>query len=390
MPASPLLVLLSPEDLQAGIPTSIDILDVQGRLLLGRGAVIHSLEKLEKLRQAARKLASPADEPDDAGHSVFHRMEGIVGQLSQMEAGWSRGKGLHFLPQVQALAGRLVACCDADGDAALAQPHLDCHHGYSTLHHVLAAVVGLRLSRALGWDEARRHSLAAAALTHDIALLKHRKILEHEAPLSGEEHQLVRSHPEEGLAMLLQFGVRDHLWLRIVREHHETLCGDGYPRGLAGDQLSEEVRVMSLADAYSAMLRPRPFRGRKLASEAIDDLRLNSSKRYDPELVEMLVGELGIYPAGSVLSLANREVAVTIRNNPDNPHLPWIKAVRAGTGRPFIQPVARDPGQERFAIAGILPAEACFCLMKHVGDMWDDWQGPLGVPAPVAEPPLLA
>jgi HD-GYP domain-containing protein (c-di-GMP phosphodiesterase class II) len=73
---------------------------------------------------------------------------------------------------------------------------------------------------------------------------------------------------------------------QIVYQHHERIDGSGYPRGLAGDDILTEARIMTVADVVEAMASHRPYRPALGIDIAIDEIQKNSGRYYDPDAVE--------------------------------------------------------------------------------------------------------
>ena len=124
------------------------------------------------------------------------------------------------------------------------------------------------------------------ALLHDIgkiAVPDH--ILHKREALSPEEWEIVRRHPDQGLAMLEDVSYLGPS-LDIVRHHHEHWDGSGYPAGLAGESIPRLARIFSVADAYDAMASGRPYREALPEPEVRAELRRVAGHQLDPGIVE--------------------------------------------------------------------------------------------------------
>lgn len=365
------LVRVDPHDVQVGLPTRVDIFDAEGHLLLGRGSTVYRADSVERLQDNGFKVAAtPGGKPRHLAAPVFLRMGGLADQLTAMESTLMAGQGLpSFTFKVQTLAQAVVQCCDEDYNAALALSYLDHHHPYSVLHHVLVATVVCVLSRVQGWSETDRVSLVAAALSHDIGALAMRLELGQVAALDEEQRKVVREHPERGTHMLEELGVRDALWLQAVQDHHEHLDGSGYPRGICLDPHSAGA-LMAVADGFAAMMRPRPYRDRKLGMAILDDLRLHAGTWYDPAQVEALAAYIGPYHAGSIVRLDNGDMAVVARHLPDRPAHPELLLIAANGDQPMEKPYAIDGTDPEFAIVAALHPEISLRFRSMVNKSW--------------------
>lgn len=354
-----------------GLPTHVDIFDAEGHLLLGRGSTVCRADSVERLQETGFKIeATPQNRHPRLREPVFQRMGRLADQLTQMESTLIAGQGLPaFTSRVQALAQAVIECCDEDSNAALAQLYLDHHHPYSVLHHMLVAMAVGTLSRAQGWSAGDRISLVAAALSHDIGALAIRQALGQVASLDEAQRQVVREHPERGTHMLGELGVRDALWLEAVRNHHEHVDGSGYPQGICLGPHSAGA-LMAVADSFAAMVRPRPYRDRKLGSAILDDLRLHAGTWYDPELVEAVATCFGPYHAGSIVRLANGDMATVTRHLPDRPEHPELLLVAASGDHPMEKPYAIDSTDPDFAIVAALHPEISLRFRSLVNKSW--------------------
>ena len=85
--------------------------------------------------------------------------------------------------------------------------------------------------------------------------------------------------------------------LPIIRNHHERFDGNGYPDGLAGRAIPRLARIVAVCDSYDALVTDRPYRKARSVDEAIATLADGAGKQWDPEVVEVLVGELSAISA---------------------------------------------------------------------------------------------
>lgn len=149
----------------------------------------------------------------------------------------------------------------------------------------LAEAIGVEF----GLGEERLEGLKLAALVHDIGNLQlPAEILMRPRKLTEEEFELVRQHAESGYQILKDVRCPWPL-AEIVRQHHEDVNGCGYPRGLTGEQIMLEARILRVADSMEAMLSHQPFRRAYDLDYAIASLEEAKDTRYDPEIVDACV-----------------------------------------------------------------------------------------------------
>ena len=148
------------------------------------------------------------------------------------------------------------------------------------------------LAEALGLDANQTAVLRMAALVYDIGKVGIPvEVLNRRGALTDEEMRAVRQHPEVG-KRLLESTMRLNALLPVVLHHHERWDGSGYPDGLRGEQIPFAARVISLCDAWQAMVTDRAYRPALGYDEAVAELRRGSGTQFDPALVEVFIASL--------------------------------------------------------------------------------------------------
>ncbi len=150
----------------------------------------------------------------------------------------------------------------------------------------------LRLARKMGLSEARLILIKRGALLHDIGKMGIPDYILHKPEqLTDEELQVMRTHPQLAYDMLEPIAyLRDAL--NIPYCHHEKWDGSGYPRGLAGTQIPLEARLFAIIDVWDAITTDRPYRKGWPREEALNYMREQSGKYFDPQLVEIFLQEM--------------------------------------------------------------------------------------------------
>ena len=145
------------------------------------------------------------------------------------------------------------------------------------------------LGTALGFNEEKLESLRQAGFLHDIGKIAlDSKTFIKEGHLSSQEWQNVRRHSEIGYRILSTVGELAGM-AEYVLYHHEKWDGKGYPRGLKGDDIPLESRVLAIVDAYEAMTSHRPYREPMPEEKALAELEKHAGTQFDPELVRIFV-----------------------------------------------------------------------------------------------------
>jgi len=158
-------------------------------------------------------------------------------------------------------------------------------YGHGARVGALAEPVAVRL----GWDRERIRSLRYAAPLHDIGKVKvRREVLGKPGPLTLDEVAEIRRHPRAGAALVSPLRAARHA-LPYVLFHHECWDGSGYPAGLKGRSIPLEARLLSVADAFDAMISPRPYRRPLSHEHAIGEIVRCAGTQFDPVVAELFI-----------------------------------------------------------------------------------------------------
>jgi putative nucleotidyltransferase with HDIG domain len=165
---------------------------------------------------------------------------------------------------------------------------VDAKSSFTARHSLGVRDAAVQIARQMGIRGERARLVQRAALLHDIGKLRvPNSILEKPGKLDVIEWQIVREHP--GLSGEILGRIRPFSELaRIVAEHHERLDGSGYPAGLKADQLSQESRILAVADVYAALIEDRSYRKGLSRKEAFAIMERNIPEKLDPECCEAL------------------------------------------------------------------------------------------------------
>ncbi len=145
------------------------------------------------------------------------------------------------------------------------------------------------LGRALNFSDESLRLLGQAALLHDVGKIGlPDSLLQKAGALSDGERQTMQRHTVLGEQIIAPLRSTAAL-LPIVRHHHERWDGKGYPDGLAGEQIPLGARIIAVADAYNAMLSPRPYRPAMSPEKARQTLRAGAGRQWDARLVALFV-----------------------------------------------------------------------------------------------------
>ena len=163
---------------------------------------------------------------------------------------------------------------------------------YTRRHSEDVMSYSLLIARELGLDEVTRQTVAVASLLHDVGKIGvPNSVLRKPGRLTEEEFEVIKQHPQMGAAIVGAVPGLAHT-LEAVRHHHERWDGNGYPSRIKGAATPIIARLMSVADAFSAMTTDRPYRKGMARERAIAILREGAGAQWDPDCVNALLRAL--------------------------------------------------------------------------------------------------
>lgn len=154
-------------------------------------------------------------------------------------------------------------------------------------HSIDVAIISLIMAVELGYSDKELWNIGLGALLHDVGkLLVPKPIIQKPGPLTDMEMVYIRQHCELGMSSLEPYCLPTEC-TDIVLEHHERLDGSGYPKGLKGDQICRNARIVMIADVVDAITSGRPYKPPQEMNAAIRILR-SEERKYSKELVSVL------------------------------------------------------------------------------------------------------
>ena len=161
----------------------------------------------------------------------------------------------------------------------------------TTGHSFRVALYAMALARSLGLSPEELKAIEWGALLHDVGKMAVPDgVLRKPGPLTANEWHIMKQHPTWGFDMLAEVSFLQPAAIEIVYSHHERWDGQGYPRGLGGEQIPLAARVFAVVDTYDAITSDRPYRRARCHAAAITELRRVSGQQLDPAMVEAFAG----------------------------------------------------------------------------------------------------
>jgi HD-GYP domain-containing protein (c-di-GMP phosphodiesterase class II) len=173
-----------------------------------------------------------------------------------------------------------------DGSVGAMAFTLETRDPYTAGHQRRVAELSFAIATGMGLDADVAEGVRIAAAIHDLGKISiPSEILSKPTKLSEIEFSLIKIHSQAGYDILKNI---DFPWpiAEIVYQHHEKMDGSGYPRGLRGDDLLVQSRILVVADVVEAMASHRPYRPALGLECALDEIAKNRGRLYDGEVVD--------------------------------------------------------------------------------------------------------
>jgi putative nucleotidyltransferase with HDIG domain len=166
---------------------------------------------------------------------------------------------------------------------------LDLRDQMTARHSAAVARYSRAIAQRAGYSRREEELVHIAALLHDIGkFILPDRILKANVPLTDEDWMLIKRHPQQGARVVSSLDGYGPV-AEIILAHHERIDGKGYPRGLAGDEIPELSRIISVADTYDVMTARDSYRTPMSSYDAIQELRRVAGKQLDARFVEVFI-----------------------------------------------------------------------------------------------------
>ncbi len=166
---------------------------------------------------------------------------------------------------------------------------LDLRDQMTARHSAAVARYSRAIAQRAGFSRQEEELVHIAALLHDIGkFILPDRILKANVPLTDEDWMLIRRHPQQGARVVSSLDGYGPV-AEIILAHHERIDGKGYPRGLAGDEIPELARIISVADTYDVMTARDSYRTPVSTHDAMLELRRVAGKQLDERFVEIFI-----------------------------------------------------------------------------------------------------
>jgi HD-GYP domain-containing protein (c-di-GMP phosphodiesterase class II) len=188
---------------------------------------------------------------------------------------------------------------------------------YLFAHSVNCAVLATLVAKKMKYKTKELRWVATGALFHDLGMAAvPPNIANKPGELTDAEFRVVKEHPLRGYEIFKTTDLFDARAGAVILQHHERFRGQGYPRGLAGEEINPLAQLAGIADVYDALTSERPYRNAYKPHEAVEMLMSWGEELFEITVLQHFLSAIAAYPIGSHILLSNGESGLVVANNP--------------------------------------------------------------------------
>lgn len=318
---------LSTNALEISEPSSFDIFDKQGILLLSKGKQI--TQNIQNLLQERLLYTMNYDldksyasnKPRKFSNLEYRNIVDYVREVFEDTCLIGVGRLKETLSIVDLIINELEGDCQFFIDFNEFR-RLD---NYTYVHSVNVAILATLIGLQMGLKGETLRNLTMGAIFHDIGKSAIPfGILNKPSGLTKAEFEVMKRHPVFGEEILRFSGVPREA-LKIVRHHHERWNGEGYPDGIRQRAININAQIVAVADVFDALVADRPYRKGLPPYHALEIVIAGSGKEFNEDVVKNFRQCLILYPENSIVTLNTGEVGTVIAIHQNYPSRPIIK-----------------------------------------------------------------
>ncbi len=284
------------------------------------------VESLESISlPSEEELAAPSSEElekqkriENLYTSSYNFIDGVLNNLKRKQR-FTIEKGLEIVSEivntekaVSILYGKAVQGKDIPDNLAA--------------HSANVCIYALMLGKGVNYSRKQLIELGITALLHDIGMVfLPQEIIEKDGKLTASEIEKIRKHPYYTFKILQSLGEKYSWIAKVAYQEQEREGGQGYPRGLKGNEIHDYAKIIGMVDVYEALTHHRPQRKGYMPHEAVKLILGTQKALFSNEVKRLLLTKLSCFPLGSYVKLNSKAICKVIEINEDSPLRPTVE-----------------------------------------------------------------
>ena len=193
-------------------------------------------------------------------------------------------------------------------------------------HSVNVCIYALMLGIGVNYSRKQLIELGITAILHDIGMVFiPQEIVEKNGKLTASEIEKIRKHPYYTYKILQTLGEKYSWIAKVAYQEQEREGGQGYPRGLKGDEIHDYAKIIGIVDVYEALTHHRPQRKGYMPHEAVKLILGTQKELFSNEVKRLLLTKLSCFPLGSYVKLNSKAICKVVEINEDSPLRPTVE-----------------------------------------------------------------
>ncbi|WP_280769016.1 HD-GYP domain-containing protein [Salipaludibacillus daqingensis] len=202
------------------------------------------------------------------------------------------------------------------------------HDRYTFYHSLNVAIYSIAMARELKFSEEEQLTVGVGALLHDIGKTEiSSKILQKADKLTPEEMTEVKKHPEIGFDILRKCFELSTVSAHCAFQHHERIDGNGYPRGIKGNDIHPYAKIIAIADVFGAVTSNRVYSKAILPHEGMELMFAGAGTQFDLKMIQAFRKTVAIYPVGLTVILNDGRKALVVQQHKLNSERPVVRII---------------------------------------------------------------
>ena len=323
------------------------IYDIDGRLLLRAGVVLHAntITKIKEINilsiyivdKYSNEEIEDIIKPEIRQKAIITIKEAFsnIGRLnngnpfrnSEKDYTWQEQS---YFYNIGKMAENIIEDILNKKDIVLAFVDIRSMNNYTYSHSVNVAVISLTIGIALKFTKKKLEALCIGALIHDIGKsLLPKRMMDKETKFTEKELDLLKHHPRLGYKYLSSTYNINSLSKLIVLQHHERPDGLGYPDGLKDKDIIDLSKIVAIADAYDNLSTDIPGKRAMFPSDVLEYLMSNAGGLFDFYLISIFCRIVIPFPKGTLVRLSTDEIARVEETIPNFPLRPIVRIIKS-------------------------------------------------------------